>query len=151
MTDPEALERRLTDDLATLGDRLADADLGSDLYRALAGSALSADDDASHLSLSWKRAEELVNSLRERAGREPMALAASGGEGELSRTVADELRRLGWTARPRDTSRHDEAHVSSPPQPPPADHGERRAPVDPADADWEQRAHEDAEAERRAR
>jgi hypothetical protein len=151
MADPEALERRLTGDLATLGDRWTDAELCSDLYRALAGSAVSSDDHAGHVPLSWKRAEELVNTLRERAGREPMPLAGSGGEGEVSPTLPDELRGLGWSTRPRDPSRHDEAHLGSAPQAPPPDHGERRAPVDPGEADWEQRAHADAEAQRRSR
>jgi hypothetical protein len=151
MTDPDALERQLATDLTLLGDRFVDGEFCTELYRALAGCALSSDAHPGHVSLSWRRAEDLVNTLREGAGREPMTLAQTGGEGDVSSTVAGELRELGWTARPRDPSRHDDAHVGSPADPPPAGHGERRAPVDPAEANWEQRAHADAEAERRRR
>lgn len=144
----EELERHLTEDLATLGDRFVDEEFCSALYRALAGNALrpASDGESGRLSLSWKRAENLVNELRERAGREPMSLAQTGDEGQVSSTVADELRRLDWTLRPRDTSEHDDAHLASPHDAPPADQGERRAPVDTDETDWEQRAHEEADA-----
>jgi hypothetical protein len=147
MTDSEALERDLTNDLATLGDRLVDEQFCGDLYRALAGNALvGADGSGERLSLSWRRAEELVNALRERVDREPMTLAQTGGEGEVSDTVADELRRRGWVLRPRDTSTHDDAHVASPPDPPPPEQGERQAPVGPEETEWEERAHAEADA-----
>jgi hypothetical protein len=112
-------------------------------------SALSKADRSGQVSLSWQRAEDTVNALRGDSGREPLELAQSGGEGEVSATVAGELRGLGWQARPRNTSRHDDAHVGSPRDAPPADQGERRAPVDPDAADWEERAHEEADAEGR--
>lgn len=83
------------------------------------------------LALSWRRAEDLVNGLRQRAGRERLALAQTGGEGEVSDTVAGELRRLGWALRQRPTSRHDDDHLASDPDPPPGEQGERRAPVGP--------------------
>jgi hypothetical protein len=148
MTNHEDLERALANDLATLGDRRVDAAFCSDLYRAIAGNALSSSGDGreGRVALSWQRAEDLVNELRGGVGREPMSLAQTGGEGEVGDTVADELKRLGWTLRPRDTSKHDGAHLASSPDAPPADQGERRAPIDPRDADWEQRAHEEAEA-----
>ncbi|MDP8907925.1 MAG: hypothetical protein M3N47_02150 [Chloroflexota bacterium] len=148
MTKNEDLERHLTNDLATLGDRLIDAEFCSDLYRAIAGNALSlaSDGQGARLSLSWKRAEDLVNELRRGVGREPMSLAQTGGEGEVDGTVAAELKRLGWKLRPRVTSQHDDAHLGSAPGPPPADQGERRAPLDPDETNWEQRAHEEADA-----
>ncbi len=147
----EPLERQLVSDLATLGERLVDGEFCADLYRALAGNELlpAAGGQAGHVALSWQRAEDVVNALRERVGREPMALAQTGGEGEISRAVADALSKLGWRARPRDTSRHDDSHLSSPPGPPPPDQGERDAPVDPQDTRWEELAHAEADAEGR--
>ena len=148
MTDTEELERRLTSDLATLGERLADEQFCSDLYRALAGNALSpaGDGQSGRLALSWRRSEDIVNDLRERAGRERMTLAQTGGEGDVSSTVSGELGRLGWTLRARDTSEHDDAHLASAADPPPAEQGERRAPVGPDETRWEERAHEEADA-----
>ncbi|HEV2785345.1 MAG TPA: hypothetical protein VGV67_03065 [Solirubrobacteraceae bacterium] len=146
MTDADTIERELIRDLATLGDRFADDRFAGDLYRALAGNALSKEDLRGHVSLSWRHAEEIVNNLRAEVGREALELAQSGDEGAVAETVADELRRLGWHARTRDTSRHDDAHVGSPPDPPPADQGQRRAPAGPLETDWEQRAHEEADA-----
>jgi hypothetical protein len=75
-------------------------------------------------------------------------LPQSGDEGQPCPRAQKALEQLGWSGRPLDTSRHDDAHVTSPPDPPPPDAGERLAPVDPATANWEQRAHEEAEAER---
>jgi hypothetical protein len=150
MTEADDLERELIDDLTSRGERLADEEFSTDLYRALAGNALSKDGRAGHVSLSWRRAEDIVNGLRESIGREPLVLAQTGGEGDLSSTVADELARLGWQALPRTTSEHDDDHVSSPPDPPPPEQGERFAPVDPEEAHWEERAHEEADAAQRS-
>lgn len=61
-------------------------------------------------------------------------------------TVVGELRRLGWALRPRPTSRHDEDHLASDPDPTPVEQGERRAPVGPDETRWEERAHEEADA-----
>jgi hypothetical protein len=88
-----------------------------------------------------------VNEWRARGGHEPLALAQSGGEGEVDRTVDDVLGRLGWTHTPLDTDRDHPAHLSMPESPPPADHGERMAPVPPSD-EQERAAHEAADAER---
>ena len=144
----DELQRELTNDLGTLDDRLVDEAFCTDLYRALAGNALSraSDGPSGRVSLSWRRAEDLVNELRERVGRERMSVAPTGGEGEVADTVADELGRLGWTLRPRDTSEHDDAHVASPHDPPPEEQGQARAPVDDEDVRWEERAHEEADA-----
>lgn len=120
MTDADTLERELVRDLAALGERFADDRFAGDLYRALAGNALSKQDLRGHVSLSWRHAEEIVNDLRAEAGHEPLELAQSGDEGAVAETVADELRRLGWHARPRDTARHDDAHVGSAPGAPPS-------------------------------
>ncbi|HWI09453.1 MAG TPA: hypothetical protein VNT54_18285 [Solirubrobacteraceae bacterium] len=146
MTDAQTLERELVRDLATLDDRFADEHFGADLYRALAGNALAKQDLPGRVSLSWRRAEEIVNALRADVAREPVELAQSGDEGAVAETVAGELRRLGWHARPRDTNRHDDSHVASAADPPPAEQGERRAPVGPEETDWEQRAHDEADA-----
>ena len=126
----EVLEFHLSNDLVTLGDRLCDEEFCFELYRALAGNALhpARAGLTGRLSLSWRRAEDLVNDLRDCVGRRPLTLAQTGGEGEVSSTVADELAGLGWTLRRRNTSVYDDAHTGSAPQPPPADHGERFAP-----------------------
>jgi hypothetical protein len=148
-TDPHRLEAELIDDLTTLGDRLVDEEFDGELYRTLTNTRWSKRDWRGHVSLSWTRVEDIINALRETHGREPMTLAQTGGEGEpdddaAARALAD----LGWTCSPLNTSRHDDAHVESPPDAPPPDTGERQAPVDPGTARWEERAHEDADRER---
>jgi hypothetical protein len=137
-------------DLETLGDRFRDDEFTTELYRALANNTWHGRGSSEPVTLSWSRAEELVNELRERAGREPLELVQTGGEGQVSPVVADELRRLGWTSQPLDTSRHDETHVATAESPPPKGTGERFAPVEDSDA-WEREAHEEADAEQRRR
>jgi hypothetical protein len=119
--DTERLERELADDLAKLGDRLIDEKFATELYRALTDNIWFRDEDGPerHLALSWKRAEDLVNELRARVDRPPLTLAQTGGEGQVSRTVDDELGRLGWSHRPLDTGEHDERHVGEPAETPP--------------------------------
>src|SRR3954468_21214557 len=68
----EELERHLLNDLQTLGDLVADDSFFSELYGAPAGPRWSPADDGGHVSLSWKRAEEVVNPLRSEHGREPL-------------------------------------------------------------------------------
>ena len=145
---PTALERALMEDLATLGERFADEEFSTELYRALANNTWhkSGGPDG-HVSFSWGRAEALVNDLRAHLDQSPLTLAQTGGEGEVSDVVAAELGRLGWTNQPLNTSRRDEQHLAQPPSPPPGDQGERFAPVDDAHA-WEREAHEDAERRR---
>jgi hypothetical protein len=151
MTDVPRLELELVDDLTTLGDRIVDEDFSRELYRTLTNMRCSKRGWPGHISLSWKRVDEIVNALRESHGAAPMALAQSGGEGQPCPHAVQALDGLGWTCAPLDTSRHDDAHVDSPRDPPPPDTGERLAPVDPATAGWEERAHEEAERERRRR
>jgi hypothetical protein len=140
------IERALARDLDQLGDRLLDEEFSTELYRALANRRWRKDggpDGA--VSLSWSRAEELVNDLRARRGREPLELAQTGGEGELSDTVEGELGRIGWRSEPLNTARHDEAHAAQPAEsPPPADSGERHAPVEDPGG-WEREAHREAD------
>jgi hypothetical protein len=64
MSTTETLERHLLHDLESLGDRLADDRLVADLYRALTNHALSErdGDPDGHISLSWNRAAEILNS-----------------------------------------------------------------------------------------
>jgi hypothetical protein len=147
-TDPHRLELELIDDLATLAEQFTDRDFCRELYRTLTNMQWSKRGWDGHLSLSWRRAEEIIDALREGQGREPLALAGSGGEGQPCPRALQALERLGWTGRPLDTSEHDEAHVTSPPDPPPPDAGQRHAPVAPEAARWEERAHREAELER---
>jgi len=148
MTDTTTLERLLLDDLDVEGERAADASFCTDLYRALARTVWRNDRDAEgRLSPSFARAEWLVNEWRARRGAEPLTLAQTGGEGEVSATVEDVLGRLGWSHRPLPTDRDHPAHLGVDPSPPPADHGERMAPV-PSSEEQERAAHEAAAAER---
>jgi hypothetical protein len=137
-TSTETLERELVQDLDGLGDRLRDDRLVRDLYRALTNTALTK--DGGRVSLSWQRAEEILSTARSGQALPPVdGLAQSGGEGEVADRAKDVLEELGWQLRPRDTGSHDEAHASNPASPPPRD---------AAPPDWEQQAHEDAEASR---
>jgi hypothetical protein len=152
MTDTTTLERLLLDDLDIEGERAADETFCTELYRALARSVWRNDRDADgRLSPSFGRAEWLVNEWRARRGAEPLALAQTGGEGEVSGSVEEVLGRLGWSHRPLDTDRDDPAHLGLDASPPPPDHGERMAGV-PSSAEQERAAHEaaDAEVERKA-
>src|SRR3954468_5962686 len=143
-SDTEALERTLQSDLDTLGDRLVDEKFCGELYRALANRAWrKSGGPAGHISLSWKRAEELVNALRAARSEPELTLAQTGGEGEVSRTVSDELGGLGWSSVPLNPDRHGAAHVRPARDAPPADTGERLAD-DPNTRDWERQAHEAA-------
>ncbi len=146
-TQTETLERRLLSGLRSLGDRLADERAVTDLYRALAGRALSTPDETGHVALSYNRAEDLLTEAARSIGLEPVeGLAESGGEGEVTDRAAALLREIGWTSNPENTSRHDDAHVSSPDDPPPASRPEHSEPPE-----WERVAHEEAERNRQRR
>ena len=148
MTDTTTLERLLLDDLDVEGERAADESFCTELYRALTRRVWRTDRDAEgRLSPSFGRAEWLVNEWRARRGAEPMTLAQTGAEGEVSTTVEDLLGRLGWSHEPLPTDRDHPAHLGLDASPPPADHGERMAPVPDSD-EQERAAHEAAEAER---
>jgi hypothetical protein len=149
MPETTTLERLLLDDLDVVGDRAADERFCTQLYRALANRVWRTPDrdPAGRLSPTWQRAEWLVNEFRARAGRPPLTLAQTGGEGEVARTVEDELGRFGWRSQPLDTARDESAHLGVEASPPAADQGERMAPVDPPED--EQAAHEAASAEAR--
>jgi hypothetical protein len=135
----EELERRLLNDLQTLGDLVADESFHQELYRALAGPRWFLEGDGgSHVSLSWRRAEEAVNNLRAEHGRAPLALAQTGGEGEVSDRVAGALDPLGWQARPP-VAGHDDARVDAEPERP---HGATEPP------EWRRQADEEAERNR---
>jgi len=146
--ETEDLERELVADLATLEERLADERFCSDLYRALAGRLWRKDAGPDgHVSLSWGRAEEIVNELRRRGGHDPLTLAQTGGEGEVSGTVEKELDRLGWHSAPLDPERHDPSHANRPDSPPPSGQGEAGSPTEDSHA-WERQAHREAEESR---
>jgi hypothetical protein len=133
----ETLERELANDLQVLGDMAQDESFYSELYRALAG--VSWHRGGAHVSLSWKRAEELVNAARARQDREPLDLAQTGGEGEVSERVKDALATTGWSPKPLDTGTHDDAHAEARPE---AKRGASEAP------EWERQAHAEAEENR---
>lgn len=140
-------EHDLERDLAELSDDLREDTFAAELYRGLANHRLvdPQDPDRRQVSLSWRRAEEIINGLRRHAGEKPLTLAQTGGEGELTDRVESELTRLGWSVRPLDTSSHDPSHVSEPNSPGPRGQGERDAPTERPEA-WRE-AH--AEADRR--
>jgi hypothetical protein len=142
----EILERELIADLEGLGDRFTDERFCTELYRALTRTKWTKDGYSGHVALSFKLAEEIINTLRAERGREPLALAATGGEGVVGDTVERELGPLGWHWEPLDTSRHDDEHLASPEDPPPPRAGQR-----PGTGRWAQEAHESAEQERRRR
>ena len=145
MADTDTLERELLGDLRRLGDRLRDEEFAGDLYRALCNRVWRKEGGpAGHVSLSWRRAEEIVNGLRQPHGVPALELAQTGGEGEVSRTVGDELARLGWTSTPLNTGREDPEHATKPESAPPAETGEARSPVDDSRA-WERQADEEAD------
>jgi hypothetical protein len=136
----DALEQQLREDLTALEDRFADEEFCGDLYRALANNVWSRDNGPDgHVALSWGRAEELVNELRARVARDPLELAQTGGEGEVTPLVRDELAPLGWTIRPLNTSRHDPQHLAQPETPP--------APGTEGMPGWERQAHAEADAD----
>src|SRR5919107_2527471 len=98
-----ALERELVRDLGELRDDLGEDAFARELYRGLASRRLTRLGNADGaLSLSWRRAEEIVNGLRERAGAEALTLAQTGGEGDLSDRVASRSATSGG-ASPRST------------------------------------------------
>jgi hypothetical protein len=137
----EALFRELAIDLESLRDRFADEEFSAELYRALARSTLTKPGHEGHVALSFTRAEEVVNLTRRIFGREPLELAQSGGEGEVSETVRGELQRLGWRIGSLDTSEHDDAHV---------EHEHVAVPKDRTGRggrEWERQAHEEADRE----
>jgi hypothetical protein len=140
-TSIETLERRLVQDLDRLGERLADDRLIGDLYHALAGCTLRPPEGGGHLSLSWGRAAELLNTVRANHGHAAVdGLDQSGGEGEVNQRARAVLEQeLGWALAPRDASRADDAHSDRPASPPPADH---------EPPEWERQAHAEAEEAR---
>jgi hypothetical protein len=137
----DTLERLLVEDLARLGERLADDHrFCRDLYAALAGFTLRRRDTDGRIAPSWTRAEELLNAARAASGLPPLeGLRQSGIEGEPADRAREALASLGWELEPRVTDEHDPDHVWSPEDPPPP-RGET--------PEWERRAHEEAELER---
>jgi hypothetical protein len=132
----DAVERQLHADLASRPGRIADEDFCHQLYRALASTVWIKDGLDGEVALSWSRAEEVVNDLRANNSHDPLVLAQTGGEGEISGLIDDELGRLGWSGRALDTAQGLDSHVGSPTSPPRHD---AEAP------EWERRAHEEAD------
>lgn len=120
------------------------------MYRGLANRRWRYEDaPGDAVALSWQRAEQIINQLREAEGDDPLTLAQTGGEGWLSDAVREELARRGWTSEPLDTDAERPEHLSDEPLPPPRDQGERQAPSEPP-REWRE-AHETAERARRGR
>jgi hypothetical protein len=142
----EALDRMLHDAVLALDDRFADAESAAEVYRALANTVWRLrDGPEGHVSLSWSRAEALVNELRARHAQEPLELAQTGGEGDVSARIAEALGASGWTAQPLNTSRHDEQHAGETAEsPPPPGQGERMAPVGDS-GEWSRVGHAEAD------
>jgi hypothetical protein len=131
-SDPEALERELLTDLRDVAlHGFGDDEFSGDVYRALTNTVWRKPDGPDgHVSLSFKRAEEVVNELRAGYGQPPLTLAQTGGEGEVSPAVEQELSAAGWTHAPLDTGRNDDTHLARPATPPPGGQGGARAPDD---------------------
>ncbi|HEX8855293.1 MAG TPA: hypothetical protein VF752_06800 [Thermoleophilaceae bacterium] len=104
-------------DMQRLEDRMRDEKFARELYRALADNKWTKEGES--VALSWRRAEELINAVRRGHRAAPLALAETGGEGELDRSIREAFEPLGWRIEPLDTSRHDPDHLSSPEDPPP--------------------------------
>jgi hypothetical protein len=136
----DTLERLLAEDLEALAERLADERLCRELYGALSGSALHKRGEEGRLTLSWGRAEELINRARAAEALPPLeGLTQSGAEGEVTDRARDALDVAGWDLRPRETGRDDPSHVGRPESPP--------SQADAGQEPWERQAHEDADAE----
>jgi hypothetical protein len=142
--DTDNLERILVADLTSLGDRMADAKFCHELYRALTNNEWKRRGEDGAIALSWTLAERLINDVHAEHGREAMTLAQTGGEGEVSTTVASVLGELGWSHRPLDTSRNDPQHVSEPAHGAPPPH---QGPT-PSTEERFHEAHEEAEYNR---
>lgn len=143
-----SLERQLIDDLDSLGDRLVDERFCSDLYRALARNRWVREGD--DVSLSFSRAEELLNELRARRDEPALDLAQTGGEGEVAQAVLDEVGRLGWSLAALDTREHEPEHLASAHEPPPKGTGEAQSPADDSGG-WAREGHREASEAQRER
>ena len=106
----EALERELANDLQTLGDLIHDESFYPELYKSLAGVPWARDD--SHIALSWKKTEELLNEVRagttsRSCGSRRPAARARSPRGSRTRSSRSAGRRRASTPR------HDDAHIDS--------------------------------------
>jgi hypothetical protein len=122
----ETLERELLNDLRTLHNMIhSDDSFDEELYRALAGVEWHRS-GGGHVSLSWKRAEKVINEQRAEHDRAPLTLAQTGGEGEVSERIANALSHQGWRQRPAQPGRHDDSHVNTRAGAAPRDPGRRK-------------------------
>jgi hypothetical protein len=142
--DTDNLERQLFDDLSSLGDRMVDEKFCHELYRALTNNEWRKKGQDGAIALSWTLAERTINDVHAAHGRPPMTLAQTGGEGEVTPTVAAALGDLGWSHRPLDTSHNDPRHVSEPNEGAPPPH----AGANPSTEERFRSAHEQAEYNR---
>jgi hypothetical protein len=141
MTTPASrAEIALLREVERLGDRVCEDWFAVELYRALAGRRWRSEDGAGVVAMSWRRAEQVVDDLREAHRAPTLSLAQRGGEGQLSEEVDRVLRAHGWVSEQMNPDRHDPTHTDAarglPPRP--------GAPP----ARWEQQAHRAAHQER---
>jgi hypothetical protein len=83
-------------DLRGLAPRAGEAWFARELYRALAGRRWCCTGTGDVATPTPGVAERIVNDLRARVGRDPMALAQAGAIGELSEEVDREMLVRGW-------------------------------------------------------
>jgi hypothetical protein len=114
---PEVGLQLLQADMQRLEERMRDEKFCTELYRALADNKWTKEGET--VALSWKRAEELINAVRRGMGYPELALAQTGGEGTVDRTIREAFEPLGWKIEPLDTKEHDPAHLDSPEDAPP--------------------------------
>ena len=98
------LERELVQDLDGLSERLADERFCEELCGTLSNGALSKEGHPGHIALSWTRAADFLNGLRERHGYEPLALLEAANGRTVTGDAAEALGRRGWSTRPLRTS-----------------------------------------------
>jgi hypothetical protein len=92
----DALQEALYEDLATIADSVADDDMAAQLCRALAGNEWHKREARGHVSLDWDKARQIVNRLRDRAGRPPLALEPGADPQPAADAIEYALSSLGW-------------------------------------------------------
>jgi hypothetical protein len=141
MTTPASrAEIALLREVERLGDRVCEDWFAVELYRAMAGRRWRSQNGDGAVALSWRRAEQVVDDLREAYHAPALSLTQRGGEGRLSEDVDRALRAHGWVSEPMNPDEHDPVHTDAAPEMPPRSGG--------PPTQWEQQAHQAAHQER---
>lgn len=141
MTTPASrAEIALLREVERVGDRVCQDWFAVELYRALAGRRWHPENADGAVSLSWRRAEQVVDDLREAYHAPALSLTQRGGEGQLSEDVERVLREHGWVSEPMNPDEHDPGHTVAAPELPPRPNGTL--------TQWERQAHQAAHQER---